>query len=109
MKRALAKEQLKFGDVSKFKDACDIVGWCSTTLSTGSSENSIIQQYFWLVEEDNILNHLDCDTISGSTKWHSFKSSKGSTWNIWIRKLACFYGTCIIGDSKSCGNTKWVE
>lgn len=55
------------------------------------------------------MNHLYCDTISGSTKWHSFRSSRASTWTIWIRDLACFYQTCIIHDSKSCENIEWVE
>lgn len=50
VKRALAREKLKFGDVSKFKNAPNIMELCSTTLSTRSSENSTIKQYFWLVE-----------------------------------------------------------
>ena len=42
VKRALAREQLKFEDVVKFKDACVIVDWCNTKLSTRTSESSII-------------------------------------------------------------------
>ena len=62
-----------------------------------------------MVEESNITSHHDCETINGSTKWHSFKSSNASTWTIWTRELACFCDSCIAGNSKACINTEWVE
>jgi hypothetical protein len=49
VKRALAREQLKF------EDARAIVDWCNTKLSRRTSDNSIIQCLFWLVEENDIL------------------------------------------------------
>jgi len=61
VKRILARQQLKFEDAIKFKDACGIVDWCNTRLCTpGSSEYSTVHRFFWLVEEENILPRLDC-------------------------------------------------
>jgi hypothetical protein len=90
VKRALAREQLKFEDAKKFRDAHAIVDWCNTKLSTRTSDNSIIQCFFWLVEENNILSQQECETINGSAKWHSFKSSNANPWTIWTREIACF-------------------
>ena len=53
-----------------FKNAHEIVELCSKYLYIGSSENSTIKRFFYLVEEKNILSRYDCDTISASTKWH---------------------------------------
>jgi len=35
VKRALAREQPKFEDATKFRDACAIMDWCSEKLSPG--------------------------------------------------------------------------
>lgn len=43
VKRALAKEQLKFGDSMKFQDAHAIMDLCNTNISTESKENSTIR------------------------------------------------------------------
>ena len=75
VKRILAREQLKFEDSIKFKNAHEIVDWCNRRLSApGSSDYSTVHRFFWLVEEENIVSRVDCETISGSTKWHSFRS-----------------------------------
>ena len=83
--------------------------WCSANLSTGSSQNSTIRCFFWLVKEDNMLPRYDCDTINGSTRWHSFKSSNSNTWTIWTRELACFCQFCVAGEWEECENTEWVK
>ena len=66
MKRALTREQLKFEDSVKFQDAYAIMDWCYTNISTISKENSTIWWLFWLVEENNITIHHNCETINGS-------------------------------------------
>lgn len=109
VKRALCREQLKFEEKAKFKNASAIVHWCSTTLSTGSSQNSTIRRFFWLVKEENILPRYDCDTINGSARWHSFKSSNSNTWTIWTRELACFCQFCVAGEWEECKNMEWVK
>ena len=98
VKRALAREKLKFEDFVKFRDARAIIDWCNTKLSKRTSESSIIQRFFWLVEENYIFSRQDCETINGSVKWHLFKSSNANTWTIWTRELACFFPICIAGD-----------
>lgn len=35
MKRDLARKKLKLGDSVKFQDACVIMDWCNTNISTG--------------------------------------------------------------------------
>ena len=67
------------------------VDCCNRKISTRSSKNSAIQYFFWLIKEDKIISHHDCEITSGSSKWYSFRSSNASTWTIWIRDLACFY------------------
>jgi hypothetical protein len=109
VKRALCREQLKFEENAKFKDARAIVEWCKTSLSTGSSQNSTIRRFFWLVEENYILSRHDCDTISGCAKWHSFMSSNSNTWTMWTRELACFCQFCVAGEWEECENMEWVE
>lgn len=109
VKRALAREQLKFEESAKFRDENAIMDWCNRKLCTGSSENSTIQCLFWLDEEDKIPSHHDCETTSGSSKWHSFRSSNASPWTIWTRDLTCFCQFCIIGDWEACTNKEWVE
>jgi len=42
VKRALAREQLKFEDLVKFQDAHAIMDWCNANISTKSKENSTI-------------------------------------------------------------------
>ena len=56
IKRVLTREKLKFEESTKFRYAHAIMDWCNRKLSTRSSENSIIQCFFWLVEEDKILS-----------------------------------------------------
>ena len=68
MKIDLCREQLKFEEKAKFKNAHEIVEWCRKYLYTGSSENSTIKRFFYLVEEKNIFSRYDRDTISGSAK-----------------------------------------
>ena len=109
VKRALSREQLKFEEKAKLKNAHEIVEWCNKYLYTGSSQNSTIKRFFYLVEENNIPSRCDCDTISGSAKWHSFRSSDCNTWIIWTRELACFCQFCLAGEWEECENTEWVE
>ena len=109
VKRALSREQLKFEEKAKLKNAHEIVEWCNKYLYTGSSQNSTIKRFFYLVEENNIPSRYDCDTISGSAKWHSFRSSDSNTWTIWTRELACFCQFCLVGEWEECENTEWVE
>lgn len=66
--RALSREKLKFEEKTKFKNAHEIIKWCNKYLYIGSSENSTINFFFYLVEEKNILSRYDYDTISGSAK-----------------------------------------
>ena len=108
VKRALSREQLKFEEKIKFKNAHEIFEWCNKYLYIGSSENCTIKHFFYLVEEKNILPS-DYNTISGSAKWHSFRSSDYNTWTIWTRELVCFYQFCLVGEWEECENTKWVE
>ena len=56
MKRALSREKIKFEEKSKFKNAHEIIKWCNKYLYAGSSENSTIKFFFYLVEEKNILS-----------------------------------------------------
>ena len=93
----------------KFGDARAIVDWCNTKLSTRTNDNSIIKRFFWLVEENDILTRQDCETINGSAKWHSFKSSNANTWTIWTRELACFCQYYIASGWEACENIEWVE
>ena len=66
VKRALSREQLKFEEKAKFKNAHEIVEWCNKYLYTRSSEKSTNKCFFCLVEEKNILSRYDCDIISVS-------------------------------------------
>ena len=109
MNKALCREQLKFEEKAKFKNTHEIVEWCNKYLYIGSSQNSIIRHFFCLVEEKNILSRNDYETISGSTKWHSFRSSDSNTWTIWTRELVCFCQFCLAGEWKECENTEWVQ
>lgn len=68
VKRAFSREQLKFEEKAKFKNVHEIVEWCNKYLYTTSSENSTIEHFFYLVEENNIHSRYECDTISGSAK-----------------------------------------
>ena len=79
MKRDLSREKLKFEEKSKFKNAHEIVEWCKKYLYIGSSQNSTIKHFFYLVEEKNILSRYDYDTISMSAKWYSFRNLDSNT------------------------------
>ena len=87
----------------------DILEWCNKYLYIGSSQNSTIRHFIYLVEENNILSRYDHDTISGSTKWHSFRSSYSNTWTIWTRELAYFCQFYLAGEWEECENIEWVE
>ena len=108
VKRTLSREQLKFEKKGKFKNAHEIEEWCKIYLYI-ECQNSTIICFFYLVEEKNILSIYGCDTISGSAKWHSFRSLDSNTWTIWTRELVYFCQFCLVGEWEECKNIEWVE
>ena len=71
MKRALVKKQLNILGV-ELLDTRSIVDWCSLALSQGGTLDSMVQRFFWLVEEGSIGDRLDCATVRDSSIMHSF-------------------------------------
>ncbi|KAH9304182.1 hypothetical protein KI387_008586, partial [Taxus chinensis] len=109
VKRALTREELKYKDGAKLKDAKSIVEWCTDNMARGSQENSTVCRYFWLIEEKHIANYEDCMTLTGSSDMHSFCSSDATSWAVWTRKLTCFCASCIEFVTAECDSQEWVE
>ena len=80
-----------------------------TNIYTQDQVRTAIKCSLYLVEENNILSRYDYDTISGSTKWNSFRSSDSNTWTIWTRELVYFCQFCLAGEWEECENIEWVE
>ena len=54
IKRALAREELKYKDASILTDAKSIVQWCNATMGPGKEGESMVHRYFWLIDNTNI-------------------------------------------------------
>ena len=82
IKRALAREELKYKDGSILTDAKSIIQWCNATMGLCKESESMVHRFFWLIDNNNIAPYEYCCTLIGSSELHSFRSSDAGSWSI---------------------------
>ena len=59
IKRALAREELKYKDGEILIDTKSIVQWCNTTMGLGKEGESTVCRFFQLIDNTNIAPYED--------------------------------------------------
>lgn len=75
VKRALAREELKYEGGANSTNATTIVQWCNSTMGPSNQANSTISRYFWLIRESDVASYVDCCKLIGSSDLDVFRSS----------------------------------
>ena len=82
IKRALAREELKYKDGAILIDEKSIIQWCNATMGPSKEGESMVHTFFWLIDNTNISPYQDCCTLIGSSELHSFRSFDEGSWRI---------------------------
>ena len=81
----------------------------SALLSNKSTRKRHVERFFWEVVDIDRSHAWECKTIPGTRGFHSVWSSDNPVFEIWTRKLACFYPPCYDGDWDVCESLDWVD
>ena len=116
IKRALRRHQLRH-ESERFRDAKDVVEWCTSHMSVDSSSSETeqsqsrrVRRFFSCVHSHEInTSGSDCATVKGTLKLHSIRSTNYANPCIYTRCHACFCDECIDGTWENCQNKAWVD
>lgn len=115
IKRALQRYQL-WHDSERFRDARQVVDWCTLHMSMGASSSfgyqgaPAVRRFFWCVESSDIdVYSGECSTIPGTLQLHSIRSSSMRDPTIFTRLHSCFCVGCIHGDWDECQMAEWAD
>ena len=68
-----------------------------------------MERFFWEVVDVDRSHAWECKTVTGTRGFHSVRSSGNPIFEIWTKKLACFFPPCCDGDWDVCESLDWVD
>ena len=74
-----------------------------------STRKAQVHRFFWKVVDVYRSQLYECKTIKGTRRLHSFRTSDNAIFEIWTRKLSCFYTPFSSNGWEDCENTEWVD
>lgn len=116
VKRALRRYQLR-RDSERFRDARQVVEWCTMHMGVATSSSSdvgqsrrTVRRFFTCVDGGDIgIGVGDCVTVDGTLKLHSIRSSMQRDPTVFTRRHSCFCVGCVHGDWVDCQMNGWAD
>ena len=68
-----------------------------------------MERFFWEVVDIDRSHAWECKTFPGTCGFHSVQSFDNPVFEIWTRKLTCFFLLCCDGDWDGCESLDWVD
>ena len=74
-----------------------------------STRKRHVERCFWEVVDIDRSHAWECRTVPGTRGFHLVRSSDNLVFEIWTRKLACFFLPCCDGDWDVCESLDQVD